>query len=800
MQVRDVRPQLLSMMILCTLGTGCPEPSSPRESADIGQIGDRGYLDEGVVEVDRGMADRDSGQEVLVNPDDLAPSFANVHRHILVPGCAVMGCHDHETASGGLSLESAEDAFLALLSETPSNRIAAENGWLLVRPGDPTRSFLIRKLEGPGIGEGMAMPSPAQQLDPAWLELIKRWIHEGAIDLKEPANTVHVSTPLFVARETRELTFRDPVRACITCHPTHVREWRISNHAYAAVDPVFHAMVRLGQQQTGGRLGQFCVQCHTPPGLALGETPVRETPDGFIQDFSRLSEAAKQGVSCDVCHTVTSINEPRNARMVYTPDGTMRSTIRDPKPTAAHLSEYSPLHAKSELCGSCHNVTNPAGALIEETFDEWASSPMAATKTCQTCHMPEYTGPAAVDGPTRQVHRHTFVGVDVSLLPEDEFPGYEELRSLTREMLQQAAEMTVETRPLANSIAIRVKNLAGHSLPSGATAERQMWLEVLAHNMDRELVFESGTLDENKDLRDENPEHTTAPGSDPHLTVWRQVMYGAMDKVEFPWQAKRVANHLISSGQTVKVGYQLDGLEPGHYTVRVRLLFRTFPPYFLRKLEAMAALSPDVKERVPTVEMAQATVTLNIARNDAAPVGSTCPSGTVADCDARCRPAAWLGDGRCDDGRLDQFGGANFFCDVLQFDAGDCEDQAGAEACVEGELRDCDGICWNAQWLGDGWCDNGEYFEWGSANYQCVAFGWDNGDCPDPDAPPAERPAEGEDLTEDGCLIGFIRDCAQRCMPMEWLGDDDCDDGTNEAIGHPDFHCEEYGFDQGDCP
>src|SRR6185503_12448207 len=56
---------------------------------------------------------------------------------------------------------------------------------------------------------------------------------------------------------------------CASCHPNHVREWRISPHAYAMVDPVFHAMVRLAQAETEGKLDQFCTQCHSPLGMKL---------------------------------------------------------------------------------------------------------------------------------------------------------------------------------------------------------------------------------------------------------------------------------------------------------------------------------------------------------------------------------------------------------------------------------------------------------------------------------------------------------------------------------------------------
>ena len=732
----------------------------------------------------------------------LEATFDNVHAHILVPGCAVSGCHDSGNQSGDLDLETVENAYAALVSIPANNVLANENGWLRVRPGALDTSFLVRKLTGPGVGEGMAMPSPAQTLTPEWLTLLTRWIEADALPPTGESQIYVGEAPLFGPRAIRELTFRDPIRNCITCHPTHVREWQISNHAYAAVDPVFHAMVKVGQRQTGGRLGQFCVQCHSPVGLALGETPVRAVGDTFVQDFSRLSDVGKMGVSCDVCHTVTAINEPRNARMVYTPDGTMRATIEDPVETVAHLSEYSPLHGESELCGSCHNVTNPAGAPIEETFDEWAASPPEGRKTCQGCHMPAYMGPAAVDGPVREVHRHTFVGVDVSLLPPDEFPGYDEMRGLTQHLLQNTVEFESRLIRRGRELVVSMTNKAGHSLPSGATAERQLWIEVIVQDHGRITQFESGTLDENGDLRDDEPSHTLRPGSDPQLNVWRQTMYGMESKVEFPWQAKRVSNRLILSGQTETVRYELPELADGTYTIQVRLLFRAFPPYFLRLLEEEAELDPMVKTRVPVVEMAKTNDTFVVNNGNEPPPGSgdsDCDAGDILDCENNCRPVSWRGDGQCDDGAFGALGGANFACQEHEFDAGDCGEDGQGLRCAADESRDCDGACWPTGWLADDWCDDGTEQPWGSANFQCAAYNWDRGDCRNPDARPEDRPAEGQGMTEEGCIHGFLRDCQEVCQPMEWLGDDDCDDGTNPDYVNADFNCEAFENDAGDC-
>src|SRR5262245_53444057 len=72
--------------------------------------------------------------------------------------------------------------------------------------------------------------------------------------------------------------------SCKDCHPKHYREWSASMHAYAAKDPVFIAMNKRGQDETGGALREFCVNCHAP-------MAVRENA---ITDFSDLSKVPEQ--------------------------------------------------------------------------------------------------------------------------------------------------------------------------------------------------------------------------------------------------------------------------------------------------------------------------------------------------------------------------------------------------------------------------------------------------------------------------------------------------------------------------
>jgi hypothetical protein len=185
---------------------------------------------------------------------------------------------------------------------------------------------------------------------------------------------------------------------------------------------------------------------------------------------------SQAGISCDACHAMSSLLEPVNGHAVLTPDGVRRGPIRDPVPTSAHASAFSALHEDSAVCGVCHAVTNSKHARIEETYGEWLGSTFSQPggKTCQGCHMPTAQDPAATGGPTRTLHRHTFVGVDVSLVEPDAFPGYTQSRELGQHLLEQSCEVSLRADPRHHQLQVWLHNLAGHALPSGASAERQL--------------------------------------------------------------------------------------------------------------------------------------------------------------------------------------------------------------------------------------------------------------------------------------------------------------------------------------
>jgi hypothetical protein len=102
-----------------------------------------------------------------------------LQRKIFTPSCSTLSCHG-AAGAGGLTL-SAGAAYANLVGVAPANQAARDAGLLRVAPGDPGRSFLLRKLEGQLTdGEGVPMPFVGSSLPPASIDLVRRWIAAGA--------------------------------------------------------------------------------------------------------------------------------------------------------------------------------------------------------------------------------------------------------------------------------------------------------------------------------------------------------------------------------------------------------------------------------------------------------------------------------------------------------------------------------------------------------------------------------------------------------------------------------------------
>ena len=105
-------------------------------------------------------------------------TFAQVQAQVFTPTCAKAGCHAASAASGGLVLEAGRSYGEIV------NRPAVGNASLdRIEPGNPERSYLIKKLRGdPDItGARMPLDNPGS-LTQEQMDGIVGWILAGALN------------------------------------------------------------------------------------------------------------------------------------------------------------------------------------------------------------------------------------------------------------------------------------------------------------------------------------------------------------------------------------------------------------------------------------------------------------------------------------------------------------------------------------------------------------------------------------------------------------------------------------------
>jgi len=354
----------------------------------------------------------------------------------------------------------------------------------------------------------------------------------------------------------------DDPNGCGSCHggydtavePWH--GWSGSMMGQAMRDPLFLACLAVAEQDAPS-VGDLCLRCHTPGGWQEGRST--DTGGGL------LTAKDRQGIQCDFCHRMTDhvyvpgVNPPQDTTVLATVSPLPLQYgngqfINDPAPyrrgpyadaAASHQFLYSPYHRSADLCGVCHDVSNPvfvhlSGAdyapnsfddehpdmdtrnmfPIERTYSEWTESEYASTgvyapefagekpdgivSTCQDCHMRDVTGVGSNEpgSPTRSdLPLHDLMGGNTflpDLLPdfwptEVNVAALQDAKARAVHMLELAA--TLETTPTDYGVLVRITNQTAHKLPSGYPEGRRIWLHVEALGGAGQTVFESGHYD-----------------------------------------------------------------------------------------------------------------------------------------------------------------------------------------------------------------------------------------------------------------------------------------------------------------
>ncbi|MBI4583176.1 MAG: hypothetical protein HY717_04055 [Planctomycetes bacterium] len=138
--------------------------------------------------------------------------FAHIRREIFATSCASTSCHSSLAAKGGLVLEGPR-AYSELIQVAPSTTSARDAGLLLVKPGYPDESFLLRKLTGDlSASDGDRMPQVGRPLGNEQIDLIRHWIEDGAVPstpqdimLPLPAKGEQILIPPFAVKVGEEV-------------------------------------------------------------------------------------------------------------------------------------------------------------------------------------------------------------------------------------------------------------------------------------------------------------------------------------------------------------------------------------------------------------------------------------------------------------------------------------------------------------------------------------------------------------------------------------------------------------------
>ena len=364
---------------------------------------------------------------------------------------------------------------------------------------------------------------------------------------------------------------------CAFCHANYnepevepYAPWTASMLGQSSRDPLFWAELAIANQDVAGA-GQFCIRCHVPMAFLRGH----DAPDG-----SEITPEDRDGVSCIICHRMVDPiyeegvspdsgrcdpDRPRERRSdsgarLQRPlhprsDGQARRGPYDDVPLNPHIGQpeiiHSPFHTESDLCWTCHDVSNPLTAKTKDgdyvyviddaphptgdqeemlplhrTFSEWKNSyyftqggvdhegrfggnhPTGIMESCQDCHMPDQAGRGCgLPAPFFErpdIGQHSFSGSNNWVLKairslEDDFDtGLNEQKvndaiARNESMLERASDLELtQTTGILNA---RVINRTGHKLPTGFPDGRRIWLNARFLDEGGATIEERGAYD-----------------------------------------------------------------------------------------------------------------------------------------------------------------------------------------------------------------------------------------------------------------------------------------------------------------
>lgn len=422
---------------------------------------------------------------------------------------------------------------------------------------------------------------------------------------------------------------------CKECHHEAHETWANSMHKFSSFNnPVYAFSVRETRAallERDGDLGasRFCAGCHDPVLLFSGtfEDPKYDDPHLDLDS----DPAARAGITCTVCHSITHVNSPRG-NADYTIEAPEHYPFFDSKNVtlswlnrqlikakpALHKATFlKPVHQEAAFCGSCHKVHIPQelnaykwlrGQNHYDTF--WLSGvsgqgvasfyyPPKAEENCNDCHMPMVPiGPESNFGVVNEdgvlkTRDHTFLSANTAiphLLPEKfkdhqalikahesfnkgvmrlDFFGIKEGGSIEGILTPLKPDVPGLEAGKSYLLELVVRTMKmGHLFTQGTADSNEVWLDVVVRG-DQGILGRSGGMDE-------------MGGVDPWSHFLNAFVIdrngNQIDRRNAQDIFISVYNHQIPPGAADVVHYQLDvpADYKGSITVEATLRYRKF--------------------------------------------------------------------------------------------------------------------------------------------------------------------------------------------------------------------------------
>jgi len=259
---------------------------------------------------------------------------------------------------------------------------------------------------------------------------------------------------------------------CAECHTDIAAQYEQSvmsksfTHKWDEVEYYELALPHSGKDEKVAGIKGGCMGCHSPLAFITGDIPPKRPAE---------NTRANDGVSCDLCHSITGMegDVPFNFNFKVDGKGPKQGTREGVSSGGEHEIAVNPFLETAEFCGVCHNEKDPYDQWVKATQLEWKESPQGkAGIVCQDCHMPPAESNPATGGDGK-VHADT---------RQHLFNGSHDNAKLkgSIEVLIHTTTPKAKAGDTATFMATVTNAKAGHMIPSGSAEERVVWLDVVA--------------------------------------------------------------------------------------------------------------------------------------------------------------------------------------------------------------------------------------------------------------------------------------------------------------------------------